>query len=353
MIEGLPEQFQVEPVKKSIFSKFPKLPKLRLPPVGFLIVGALLLVIIGNWIVTSGHNISVANIVNSVTGTKTHTLPTSVARDYVMPKEEKDRLDLLILGMRGEDDPDADDGGALLTDSIQILSYDKKTHKASLVSIPRDLLIWIHDDQENKINETYEYGLSHSSNGLKFIKEKISQITGVYIDNAVVFSFSSFKDIVDSLGGVDVTLAAPFSEDKQWGYPFSLPAGPNHLDGQSALYYARSRYSSTDFDRSRRQQEIMFAIKDKLSSLNFFSDPLKTISIFNTIRNNITTDIGIFDIKGFINLSKDVDFHDLKTYTISTENLLDQGKNSDGIYILTPKGGNFDQIKAEFQNILK
>ncbi|HVZ10940.1 MAG TPA: LCP family protein [Candidatus Paceibacterota bacterium] len=327
--------------------------RLSIPPVGYWILGVFVAVIIGNLLITGSHSINIGQLFgNETENTDPHKLPVAKSRDYVMPEKEDDRLDVLILGMRGEDDPDAADGGALLTDSIQVLSYDKKTHKSSLISIPRDLLVWTHGDNDNKLNEAYEYGLSHSNNSLQFIKDKISQITGVYIDNVVIFSFSSFKEIIDSVGGIDVTLDQPFSEPKQWGYPFSLPAGPNHLDGQNALYYARSRYSSTDFDRSRRQQQVMFALKDKLLSLNFFSDPLKTISVFNTIRSNIRTDIGVFDIKNFVTLAKTADFAAMKKYIISTDNLVDQGKDANGIYILTPKGGNFDQIKSLFQTIL-
>ena len=93
------------------------------------------------------------------------------------------------------------------------------------------------------------------------MKELVSKITGVYIDKAVILDFFSFEKIIDQVGGIDIVLENPFEEKQQWGYEFSLPAGPNHLDGKNALYYARSRFSSSDFDRSRRQQEVMFALK--------------------------------------------------------------------------------------------
>ncbi len=279
--------------------------------------------------------------------------PTEVVdKNYAMPEPEADRLDVLILGIRGEDDSDAKDGGPLLTDSIQVFSYDKKTKKASLISIPRDLYITIYGDKKDKLNTAYEYGMYHSTSGLQFAKNKISQITGVYIDKVVIFDFSAFKEIVDQLGGVDITLDKPFSENQQWGYPFSLPAVPNNLDGQSALYYARSRYSSTDFDRSRRQQQIMMAIKDKILKLNFLSDPVKTFSIFNLIRNDIKTDIGIWDMKQFIDLAHEISGTGLKKYNITTDNLLMDSRINDQ-YVLLPKSGDLAQIKQFFQDSLK
>jgi len=272
--------------------------------------------------------------------------------DYTMPAKDSNRLDILILGIRGENDPDAKDGGPLLTDSIQVFSYDKTTKKSSLISIPRDLFVTIHDQKKEKINSAYEYGLSHSSNSLQFIKDEISKITGVYIDNVVVFDFSAFKEIIDTLGGVDITLTAPFSEAQQWGASFSLPMGVNHLDGQTALYYARSRYSSSDFDRSRRQQQIMFAIKDKLLKLNFFSDPVKSFSVLTLIRNDIKTDIGIWNISEMLNLANQVKFDQIKRSVISTDNLLVESKNN-GAYILLPKNGTLAEIKKFFQDSLK
>ncbi|MBX4190377.1 LCP family protein, partial [Candidatus Parcubacteria bacterium] len=101
--------------------------------------------------------------------------------NYAMPEKESDRLDILILGIRGQNDPDAEDGGPLLTDSMELFSYNKTTKKSSLVSVPRDLYVTIHDGQKDKLNAAYEWGVNHS-NGTDFIKEKMSQITGVYID---------------------------------------------------------------------------------------------------------------------------------------------------------------------------
>lgn len=272
--------------------------------------------------------------------------------DYAMPDKESNRLDILVLGIRGANDPEATNGGPLLTDSMQVFSYDKVTKKSSLISIPRDLFVTIHDQKKDKINSAYEYGLSHSPNSLKFIKDKISQISGVYIDQVVVFDFSSFKEIVDALGGVDVTLTVPFSESQQWGASFSLPVGVNHLDGQNALYYARSRYSSSDFDRSRRQQQIMFAIKDKLLKLNFLNDPVKSFSILTLIRNDVKTDIGVWNFSELLDLVNKVKFDQIKKSVISTDNLLIESKDN-GAYILLPKSGTFADIKQLFQNNLK
>ncbi len=320
--------------------------KKLVPPRRYLIIFGIIIVGL-LYLVATKHQISIFNGKNDP-----HILPiTTPDPDYAMPEKDPNRLDILILGIRGENDPDASDGGPLLTDSMQVFSYDKTTKKTSLISIPRDLFVTIHDQKKDKLNSAYEYGISHSPNSLEFIKDKISQISGVYIDQVVVFDFSSFKEIVDALGGIDITLTTPFTETQQWGGSFSLPAGLNHLDGQSALYYARSRYSTSDFDRSRRQQQIMFAIKDKLLKLNFLSDPVKSFSILNLIRNDMKTDIGVWNISEFLKLANQVKFEQIKRTVISTDNLLIDTKN-EGSYILLPKAGNFSEVKKFFQDSL-
>ena len=302
---------------------------------------------------TIRHSVSITNALGF--GTPTPSVPADP--NYAMPAQDSNRLNILIMGIRGMDDPNADNGGPLLTDTIQIFSYDKTTHKTAIVSLPRDLYLTVHDNVKDKINTIYEYGYYHSADPLKYVKEKFSEISGVYINNVVIFDFSSFKDIIDSVGGVDVTLDKPFSETEQWGYTFSLPAGPNHLDGQSALYYARSRYTTSDFDRSRRQQQIMLALKDKLLKMNFFANPIQTFNILSTVRNDIKTDIGIWDIKQFLDLAKTVKTSDMVRYVISTDNLVVQStantKDTNNAYILLPKSGDLMQIKQEFQTILQ
>ncbi len=276
--------------------------------------------------------------------------------EYAMPKPEDDRWDLLVLGIRGEDEIDQE-VGALLTDTMMVISYDKETQKTSMISIPRDLYVRIYGQKMDKINSAYEIGLLRN-NELSFTKKLISRITGIYIDSVVVVDFSSFEKIIDDLGGIDITLNEPFTETQQWGYEFSLPAGENHLDGQTALYYARSRFSSSDFDRAQRQQKIIIAIKDKVLSLNLLSDPINTLGILNTIRKNINTDLAIWDVGSLLNLSGQFSEADGKVnkYVITTENLVYESHiqtDVGNVYVLLPNRGTLQDIKQMFQDILK
>ena len=266
-------------------------------------------------------------------------------RQFPTPVKEADRLDILVLGIRGEDDPD----GGLLSDTIMLLSFKKETKQVSIISLPRDLYVEMPGLLNGKINEIYEGGLTQK-NPLDFTKKVFSRLTGVHIDNVIIFDFQSFQAIVDTIGGVDLNLKKPFEEKTQWGYAFSLPAGPNHLDGQTALYYVRSRYGSNDFDRSRRQQELILAIKKKVLSLQLLNHPSQIVSLIGHLKNDISTDLDIWDAKTILNLSSAVDSTTLDAQTLSTDNLLFQ-EIRDGIYILLPQNNDWPVFRAFFQNI--
>ena len=278
-----------------------------------------------------------------------------------IPQPEPDRLDVLLLGIRGENDSAIEEEGGLLTDTVIIVSIDKITKKTALVSVPRDLYIEMDAQAANnkkiklkgKINEVYERGLANGG-GIALAKQIFSRITGIYIDQAIVADFNAFREVVNNLGGIDIRLTKPFNEKTQWGYEFSLPAGDNHLDGNQALYYVRSRYSTSDFDRARRQQEVISIIKNKALSLGFLSNPTKISSLLNNLKGNIRTDFQIWDIGDMLALAGGLGAKTTpKSYVISTENLVSETKTEKGEYILLPKEANYQGIKNLLGNILQ
>ena len=280
-------------------------------------------------------------------------LPTS---EYTPPKDEN-RMNFLLLGIRGEGDAD----GGLLTDAIMIVSFRKDTGRVALVSVPRDLYLQMPGEVVyEKINTVYAIGNKKYKNGLDYAKKTLAYVTGLHIDHAVEVNFDAFKDIVEILGGVAIYLDQPFIEDKQWGcdvmgkncVPFGLNAGEQTLDGETALMYVRSRFSSSDFDRIRRQQQVMLAIKDKILSLGILSDPLKVSGIIDILSKNIKTDVSPWQIPEFIKLAKKAKTNNIirKVFESSAEGMLYDTKIN-GIYVLLPTDGNFSKIREACQNI--
>lgn len=289
------------------------------------------------------------SVVNRITGNSTTAdvgskiIPIDKDPQYQMPDNDTNRLDILVLGIRGKDDVK---NGGLLTDTILLFSLDTKTGASALTSIPRDLTVRITDEKMEKINTAYaHYGLGGT-------KKLFSRMSGVGIDNIVVVDFEAFRAVVDTLGGITITLDKPFTETQQWGYEFKLPAGKNNLTGEQALYFARSRYGTSDFDRSRRQMQVVMAIRDKASALNLTGDPLKTLEVISAVRKHIETDLNIFALVTIKDLLAQQDkLGRIKRYHLTTENILYETV-ANGIYELLPRDGSLSHIKKFFSTVL-
>lgn len=258
--------------------------------------------------------------------------------------KENNRTNILLLGLRGEDDVEH---GGLLTDTMMVLSLDTKNKIASIISVPRDIYLRIPGTlKKEKINAAYLIGEEKlpGGGGLELSKRTVQYVTGLYIDNVVSVDFKAFKEIIDELGGIDVYLDKEFREDKQWGVDFYVASGLQHMSGEVALYYARSRYSSNDFDRGRRQQQVLLATKDKAMQLGFLANPFKINSVLDTLEKNIRTDLTIFEIVKFSKLTSQIENNNIRHKVLSTENYLSQ-TYIDGAYVLLPKDGNFEEIR--------
>ncbi len=187
---------------------------------------------------------------------------------------------ILILGIGGGNHEGAD-----LTDTMMVLSLNAPTKTVALISIPRD--IWS-ETLKDKVNTAYHYGEEKKKGGgLLLTKVSVEDVIGIPVQYAVVIDFSGFTKVIDAVGGIDVNVPEAFTDTK---YPkpgmeeSSCPgdptnacvyetvhfdAGVQHIDGARALVYARSRHAEgdqgSDFARSRRQQLIMVALKDRFT----------------------------------------------------------------------------------------
>lgn len=286
-------------------------------------------------------------------------------------KGEKDgRINVLLLGMRGADDPH----GGLLTDSIIITSIklsktecgiedlscwrkrqEMTPEKTAMISIPRDLFVEIPGYSGlHKLNETHFLGEKQTKRGggLGLMEQTISEITGIPIHYGISIDFQGFKEIIDELGGIEVNVPRDFYDPNYDGGIY-VKAGKQNMDSNTALKYAQARLTSNDFDRAKRQQLILVGIKNKAMSKEVLTNPLKAMGILDSLGKHLKTDMQLWEMKQFMELSKDTD-DDSKTihkvFDTSPEGLL-YSTNINGAYALRPKGENFDKIKESVQNI--
>jgi len=346
------------------------------------------------------------------------------SRIKTTPVPEKTQYTIALLGYGG-----GNHEGAYLTDSIMLVTLDKKVKKIILTSIPRDLWVKLptqgQETYSTKINSVYQINLFPDNlpaiakkyrqkiPGL-LIKEVLKNITGLQVDYFVAVDFQSFIKFIDTLGGVDINVERSFTDveyplegkekdlcgkEEQFAQiePFLKPGynptdkenllkdkpelneflrtateeaylafpcryeklefvkGKTHMDGSTALKFARSRHSlddGGDFRRGARQQQLIQAIKNKVLSPLFIT---KIIPLYQKLENDLTTDVELSLINRFLPEIKNADQYQIKQLILSNENFLTMGVSEDGQSIVMPKKNLYDysEIKSAISKLLK
>ncbi len=328
------------------------------------------LIIIGGFIAFFSHKSGFSYVNTDLENIDTNLLPDN---DFI-PFKDQNRVNILALGIRGIND----ENGGLLADTIILASIKKDTGDIALFSIPRDLYVYITRAKRDKLNAVYAVGESTNwgGGGLTLAKKIVSQITGQHIDYAISIDFNGFEKFIDTLGGITITLNSPFIEYKQWeNYPehikkgneqywrlneeeqrweLFIDKGAHLLDGEMALYYARARFSSNDFERIKRQQQIIGAIKDKLFSLGVMTNPVKMFSILDVLNDHIKRDFTILEIGELLNLlQKTKNGTIIKKMFDNSENGLLHSATIDNLYVLLPIGNTYENIRNAVKNIFE
>ena len=242
---------------------------------------------------------------------------------------------ILIAGIGG-----AGHDGSLLTDSIMLASINSDDGFVTLVSIPRDLFVaypsWY--GVAGKINALYSIGVSNKV-GIKLLAEKVSEITGQSIDEYAVIDFTGFKSIVDALDGIEIDVPKDLVDreypNNNWWYEvFSVKAGLQIFNGERALKYARSRHSTSDFDRSERQQLIIKWLKEKAFSLGLFTNPKKIGELFDAVVSHLDTSMTLWEVTDIALRLKDIEGKNINIYNLSNECV--GNTCTAGAYLYTP-----------------
>jgi LCP family protein required for cell wall assembly len=210
------------------------------------------------------------------------------------------RINVLLLGI----DRRNGTGWAYRTDTIIVVSLDPATRAAAMLSIPRDLQVMIPGHGEDRINTANVFGYRQDDpeGGPNLLKATVEANFGVPIDGYLMVDFDLFEEIVDRLGGIEVNVPRVLHDTQ---YPDPRPGDPHafktihfdpgrqQMDGKRALEYARSRMSTTDFDRAKRQQLILLAIRERALSLSAVPRwPL----VAKAVTDGVKTDMDLGDL---------------------------------------------------------
>jgi LCP family protein required for cell wall assembly len=174
------------------------------------------------------------------------------------------------------------------TDTLLMFVADRTTPRVAMVSVPRDLWVAIPGHGEERINAAYELG------GAQTAKQTVSNVLGQRVDRFAVVGLQGVRDVVDAVGGVDVTVAQAIHDDTyptdDYGYQtVDIPAGRQHMDGDTALKYARTRHQDSDFGRIARQQQVLAAVRSALMNpLNWPRIPAVAVAVSGSIKTDMT-----------------------------------------------------------------
>lgn len=267
--------------------------------------------------------------------------------------EENGQVNILLLGIGG----DGHSGGQL-TDTIMIASIKPQTHEAALLSIPRDLYVEVEGTNiKSKINAVKATGdRTAQKNGIELLEKTVEDVSGLRIDYFVQLDFQGFVRIIDSVGGIDIYLENdindPMYPNFSLGYdPFYIEKGWHHLDGANALKVARSRHSTMgDFDRIKRQQEVIKAFRQKAYEKYSSADIGAFSEMFSSLSQNLRTDIEPKEIPRFYQIVKEIKSHNITAQTVDTEKYLRSINVGLGSTLGT-KTGDYSAINELGQNI--
>ena len=232
-------------------------------------------------------------------------IPISSNEDYEEKEEKnKEKTNILII-WRWWGNHDAPN----LTDTIILASINHKKDIISLLSIPRDLYVEYPNWKSWKINEIYRIFTKiywDKQKWIKILENKVSQITGEKIDYYLNIDFEWFIKVIDTFWWIEITLEKnfvdeKFPDDKLWYTTFVLRKWTWNIDWEVALKYARSRHSTSDFDRSLRQQQVLRALKEKIESEWLLKSTWKIKKLYSIFKDYVDTDL---DLQTLIKLSK-------------------------------------------------
>jgi LCP family protein required for cell wall assembly len=247
-------------------------------------------------------------------------------------------INILLLGS-----DQADVGRVGRTDTIIIAAIHPEAPSVSLLSIPRDFYAWMPGHGFGKINTAFSRG------GPALMRATIRHNFGVDIDLYARVGFDSFVKIVDSLGGVTVAVECPLHDtfpdanSPSGQTDIDLEPGVHHLDGKRALWYARSRWSSSDFDRHRRQQQVLRGLYSQVLSLGVIP---KIPSLWGALKESVSTDL---DLQGMIRLGTigvRLDTANVKGRFVGG-GAVEAWRDPEGLYVLVPDVETLQSVVSE------
>lgn len=282
-----------------------------------------------------------------------------LSKDEEIKGESEDRINVLLLGIGGPGHQ-----GAYLTDTIILASLNPATNQVAFLSIPRDLYVDIPGLGYRKINNANAFGreTNYPGGGEQLTADVVAEVLDLPIHYYARIDFQGFAQAIDAIGTIEVTVDRSFLDREypttNFGYQtIAFSAGTQRMNGDTALKFVRSRHGSngegSDFARSERQQKVLLAAREKLLSLGTLLNPKKVSDLLTTIGTHTRTNMQLQEMLRLGQLVEDLTPEEVVTEVLDTSpgGLLVSSSTPDGAYILLPKSGTYEEIRARAKNI--
>jgi LCP family protein required for cell wall assembly len=255
----------------------------------------------------------------------------------------KTSLNILVVGIDRRPE-----GGDQNADVIIIAHLDLISKRVAAVSIPRDLLVTVPGIGDDKINSAYNYGVKNDPKnevaGIAKVRDTIEDVFGVPIDGYVLVDFSGFQQVVDAVGGVDNNVPYEIVDPE---YPtadngtetVTFHAGMQHMDGERALKYVRTRHADSDDGRRERQMQVLQALFEKGKQITSITRADKLIlAAGSAVQTSFPLDQQLI----LARLAYDMDPSHIRWSSLAPP-LLQPGSTTSGAWVYV---GDMDQIVA-------
>jgi LCP family protein required for cell wall assembly len=305
--------------------------KRRVPIWAWMVTGFLVfLIVLGSGLFTV-YQIYFASAVSSITNKHVVRVKGEIDPNQGKPSDILNwgRINILLLGS-DTDEKGVWTGNAFLTQTVIVASIDTATHEVDMLSIPRDFDVNIPGHGMDKLDTAFAYGGSINNNmsGVATVYATLDQDFGIKINYYGWVGLQGFIKVINTVNGVDVNVMHPIVDDtypddvtasggskKGFGYKrIYIGDGPQHLDGAMALAYVRSRHSTTDFDRSARQQQVLSALRLKIDNASIIT---QLPQIADDLQGSFSTDLDTTKLLELGNFARGVDSTLLKHLTLS------------------------------------
>lgn len=232
----------------------------------------------------------------------------------------KERVNVLVLGI----DRRAGQEGYFRTDTMLVLTVDPVTKTAGVLSIPRDLWVPIPGYGVARINAAHVYGDrdGYPGAGPALAAKTVENNLGIPIHYYVRIDFDVFVEVIDRIGGIEIYVEREIRDPTYpsndpadpYGYdPLYIEAGQHHFDGELALKYARTRHSpGGDFDRARRQQQVIKTVFEKVTRLRMLPTLIaQAPQMWRTVQDSLETDLQLEEAIALARLVNEVNSNDI------------------------------------------